>query len=266
MRLLLGFAIFLIATMQSAMAENDGAYLQQLRTEAVALCSSRWPSRPLQQQDCMRKAYTGLLYYFDALKQTDGDAAYLVEACQKGARSENPDHGIDWAKTQDCIVKWEKMRDEMRGNPFYKVFEDSAINSVKTTNMLGELADIQQYIRAKAFKEKDGSYLKLSSELGSEIVNIWSGKDTFRHVFGGRIGLAPYDIGDGPGSGFLIQFEDVPGNACARLTALNLGKGLFLVAIGDVVRAASHGSAYFSEETAKSVCEENGNTISWVFR
>ena len=146
----------------------------------------------------------------------------------------------------------------------------SADQSRKTTAALSELASIQQAVRSvyggqASYVGLNNTAMVNSQALPSKMIPA-GGTDSIRHSFGGAVTIEAAAAGDGPGSGFSVQFDNIPKDPCVKLVSSDLGRGLFSVSTPNGSRTQDTTPPPFTPATAPTACASNSsNSITWVF-
>lgn len=139
----------------------------------------------------------------------------------------------------------------------------------QVTNGLGELASVQQAVRALYGGQSDftgiaNSSLTDTSALPKKMV-LTSG--SIRSSFGGAVTVTAADAGGGTGSGFSVEFQNVPKEACAKMTAQDLGRGLYSIKTPGKTKSAADQTNPPPMTPAEAVtgCSGSTNTVTWTF-
>jgi len=144
------------------------------------------------------------------------------------------------------------------------LYYTNANTNRQTTAALGDLAAIQQAVRnlyggQASYQGIAARDLIDTNALPSRMV----AGTTLRHSFNGVINIGPGDAGAGQGSGFRVEFTNVPAEACSRMLSTDLGRGLYSAG-ASTTRTQATGLPFTPGQAAAS-CSQTNNTITWVF-
>lgn len=148
------------------------------------------------------------------------------------------------------------------------MFYTQANTSRNTQNAIVQVGALQQAVRS--LYGGQASYNGLSNAILVSTkalpANMVSGTDVIRSAFSGAITVASADSGGGTDSGFSVQFDGVPQDACTKMAAQDLGRGLYSVTVGGTTRTAGTGTPPpFDPAAAATACATATNTITWIF-
>lgn len=134
--------------------------------------------------------------------------------------------------------------------------------SRKTTAALNQLNTIQSaistlYSGQSTYSGLTAAALTDSQALPSGMIN----GSTIRHAFNGVVNIAPADIGGGTGSGFEIEFTNVPKDPCVKIVTFDMGRGLHSVS----VNGGNASAEPLTPAAAISACSNSSNSIAWQF-
>lgn len=139
----------------------------------------------------------------------------------------------------------------------------------QVTNGLGELASVQQAVRSLYGGQSDftgiaNASLTDTSALPKKMV-LASG--SIRSSFGGAVIVNAADAGGGAGSGFSVEFQNVPKEACAKMAAQDLGRGLYSVKTPGMTKSASNltNPPPLTPAEAVTGCSGSTNSVVWTF-
>lgn len=143
----------------------------------------------------------------------------------------------------------------------------------QVTNGMGELASVQQAVRSLYGGQSDFSgitnaSLTATSALPKKMVSGNATAGNIRNSFGGAVTVASANLGGaGAGSGFSVRFDNVPKEACAKMAAQDLGRGLFSIATPGLTKSASNQNnpPPLTPVEAQTGCSGSANTITWTF-
>lgn len=140
--------------------------------------------------------------------------------------------------------------------------------SRQTETAMKDLASLQNSVRTLYGNQSDYAGIDVEDMIMAKVVprrmvQESGGTATLRNAFNGPITILSEDV-SGTDDGFSILFEDVPGEACARLAVLDLGTGLAEVDIGGTV----HDENAFPIATTDAInqCGETTQDLTWTFR
>lgn len=147
------------------------------------------------------------------------------------------------------------------------IFYTNADGSRKTSAAISELGAIQQSVRSlyagqATFTNLANTVLVNSDSLPSKMIN----GTAIIHSHNGAVTVAAANAGNGAASGFSVQMNNVPSDACAKMVTQDLGRGLFSVEVGGTTRSITGTPPPFDPATAGTSCGAAANTITWIFR
>jgi major structural subunit of bundle-forming pilus len=148
------------------------------------------------------------------------------------------------------------------------MFYTQANTSRNTQNAIIEVGAIQQAVRSlyggqSTYTGLNNTILVNTKALPARMV---SGTNGLRNAFSGAITVEPANSGGGTSSGFSVKFEAVPQDACTKLAAQDLGRGVYSVTVGSTTRTAGSGTPPpFDPGSAATACADATNTIVWIF-
>lgn len=145
------------------------------------------------------------------------------------------------------------------------LFYTSANTSRLTTAALGDLAAVQQSVRSlyggqPSYNGLSTASLAASKALPSRMTVSTTG---LRHSFNGTITVASADGGAGADSGFSVQFNSIPQEACIKMLSADLGRGLF--SAGASTTKTQTAGLPFTPGEATASCTNANNNITWIF-
>lgn len=148
------------------------------------------------------------------------------------------------------------------------MFYTQANTSRNTQNAIIQVGALQQAVRS--LYGGQSTYTGLSNDIliSTKAVpqNMVSGTNGLRSAFSGAVTVVPANSGGGTGSGFSIQLDAVPQDACTKMAAQDLGRGVYSVQVGSTTRTAGSGSPPpFDPGAAATACSGATNTITWIF-
>lgn len=144
------------------------------------------------------------------------------------------------------------------------LFYTQANSSRLTTAALNDLAAVQQTVRSLYGGQSE--YTGITTAIIADSKNLPSkmtSGSTLRHSFNGSITIAAADAGGGTGSGFSVEFANVPKEACVKMLSSDLGRGLYSAGASTVRNQTS--GLPFSPTQATASCNTANNTITWIF-
>ena len=144
------------------------------------------------------------------------------------------------------------------------LFYTQANSSRLTTAALNDLAAVQQTVRS--LYGGQAQYTGVTTAIIADSKNLpakMTSGSTLRHSFNGTIIIAAADAGAGTGSGFSVEFSNVPKDACVKMLTSDLGRGLY--SAGASVIQNQNSGLPFNPTQATASCNATNNTITWVF-
>ena len=146
-------------------------------------------------------------------------------------------------------------------------FYTTADGSRKTSTAISELGAIQQGIRSlyasqATYAGVGNGILTNTDLLPAKMID----GANIRHSLNGLVTVAPANTGGGVGSGYSVEFTNIPIDACTKMATQDLGRGLFSIAIGGNTRSINGTPPPFDPQTAGTSCSQANNTITWIFR
>lgn len=147
------------------------------------------------------------------------------------------------------------------------LFYTQANTSRQTTAALGELAAVQQAVRGLYGGQSSYTGITNAALVNTDAMpqRMIATGGTLRHSFNGLVNVTAGDAGAGAGSGFQVEFTNVPSDACSRMLTSDLGRGLFSVSAGGQTRSQAATPPPFDPAGAGAACSSNSNTIRWIF-
>ncbi len=148
------------------------------------------------------------------------------------------------------------------------MFYQQANTSRNTQNAVIQVGAIQQAIRSLYGGQPNYTGLANSILVSTKALpaNMVSGTDVIRNAFSAAVTVAPADSGGGADSGFSVTFEGIPQDACTKMAAQDLGRGLYSETVGGTTRTAGSGTPPpFDPASAATACATAVNTITWIF-
>ena len=146
-------------------------------------------------------------------------------------------------------------------------FYTTADSSRKTSSAISELGAIQQAVRSlyasqATYAGVGNVILTNSDSLPAKMID----GANIRHSLNGQVTLAAANAGGGAGSGYSVEFTNIPIDSCTKMATQDLGRGLFSITVGGTTRAINGTPPPFDPQTAGASCNQANNTITWVFR
>jgi prepilin-type N-terminal cleavage/methylation domain-containing protein len=148
------------------------------------------------------------------------------------------------------------------------MFFTQANTSKNTQEALTQVAAIQQAARSLYGGQPvyTGLVNKVLIDTKALPIKMVNGTTGLRNAFSGAVVVAAADSGGGTASGFSVSFAGIPQDACVKMAASDLGRGLYSVQVGGTTRTAgSSAPPPFDPASAATACSAATNTIIWIF-